>query len=148
MRLTRRTALGLIVASLATPVFAAQDPIFNSGGIALNGYDPVAYFIQSKPVKGRADMTSDYSGSTFQFASVRNKAKFDAAPAQYAPQYGGYCAYAVSKGSTAKTDPDAWTIVDGKLYLNYSRAVRAIWKTNIAGNIAKADANWPQVLEN
>lgn len=147
MKFTRRTTLGLIAASLATPAFAAQDPIFNTGGIAINGYDPVAYFTDAKPVKGRADMTSAYNGSTFQFASVQSKAKFDAAPQKYAPQYGGYCAYAVSKGSTAKTDPDAWTIVDGKLYLNYNRAVRAIWKTDITGNIAKADANWPQVLE-
>ncbi|NNF24928.1 MAG: YHS domain protein, partial [Rhodobacteraceae bacterium] len=76
-----------------------------------------------------------------------SKALFDADPAAFAPQYGGYCAYAVSKGATATTDPDAWTVHDGRLYLNFSTTVRSIWQEDIPGNIARADANWPGVLD-
>ena len=96
--------------------------------------------------KGDTDHSSTWNGATWRFASADNKAAFDANPDAYAPQYGGYCAYAVANGYTAKTDPDAWSIVDGKLYLNYSRRVRTRWLEDVPGNIAKGDANWPSVL--
>jgi YHS domain-containing protein len=147
MNLTRRTTLGLLTATLATPVFAAKSSIFvGKNGYAINGYDPVAYFTMGKPVEGSTDHSVMHEGATFLFSSAANKTTFETDIDHYAPQYGGYCAYAVSKGATAKTEPDAWTIVDDKLYLNFNTDVRAIWKQDILGNIARADANWPDVL--
>ncbi len=84
--------------------------------------------------------------ATWRFNSDSNRLLFEADPAKYAPQYGGYCSWAVSRGYTAKGDPLAWTVVDGKLYLNYNLDVKNNWKKNIAVNIAKANANWPNVL--
>ncbi|MEO0358290.1 MAG: YHS domain-containing (seleno)protein [Pseudomonadota bacterium] len=130
----------------ALPAVAAEPPVFQSNGVAINGYDPVAYFTESRPVEGSADHTSMHDGATFQFASAANKAMFDADPAAFAPQYGGYCAFAVSKGYTAKTDPDAWTVHNGKLYLNFNRLIRARWAVSKDSFIADADANWPAVL--
>ena len=147
--LTRRTVLlaGLSAPLLASPAFAMSKPkVYATGGVAINGFDPVAYFTQSKPVKGSSDFTTDYDGATWQLASAANRDAFAADPKGFAPQYGGYCAYAVSRGSTAKTSPNAWTIHEGKLYLNLNRAVRAIWSRDVPGNIAKGDANWPSVL--
>lgn len=132
---------------LATPALAATPPVYATDGVAINGYDPVAYFTEGKPVKGSADHTSDWNGATLRFASAENKATFDADPDAYAPKYGGYCAYAVSKGYTASTDPDAWTIHENRLYLNYSKTVRLLWSRDIPGNVALGDANWPKVLE-
>ena len=152
--LTRRTFLAATAAAIPaaalapSSALAAQPPVFASGGIAINGYDPVAYFTESKPVEGSATFTSDWDGATLQFASAENKALFDADPVKYAPAYGGYCAYAVSKGYTASTDPGAWSIHNDRLYLNYSKSVRALWSLNKNGHIASADANWPAVLEN
>ncbi len=134
-------------AALATgPVFAATPLTFAEDGVAINGYDPVAYFMQSEPVEGMAEFGFDWNGATWRFASAANRAAFATDPAAYAPRYGGYCAYAVSQGYTATTDPDAWTVHDGKLYLNYSRRVRRIWLRDIPGHVAAADANWPGVL--
>ena len=133
-------------AFLSTPAMAEKSPVYATDGVAINGYDPVGYFTMSKPVEGDAGITSDWNGATFRFASADNKAMFDADPEKYAPKYGGYCAYAVSKGATAPTDPNAWTVHDGRLYLNFSVDVRSIWKQDIPGNVAKADANWPSVL--
>ncbi len=128
--------------------FAAEPPVFTGlvAGVAVGGYDPVAYFTQGKPVKGSADVTTSYEGATWRFASAENRAAFQADPVKYAPQFGGYCAYAVALGHTAKAEPDAWTIHDGKLYLNYDKSVQALWEKDIPGYIAKADANWPGVL--
>lgn len=147
--INRRIFLAAIpaVAVFSTPAFAAKPAVFASGGIAINGYDPVAYFTEGKAVAGDPAITSDWNGVLLQFASAANKATYDADPETYAPQYGGYCAFAVSKGATAPTDPEAWTIHDGKLYLNFSIGVRATWRKDIPGNVAKADANWPKVLE-
>ncbi len=115
-------------------------------GKAINGYDPVAYFTENMPVEGKAQHTFVWKGATWLFASVGNKARFIASPEKYAPQYGGYCAFAVSYGSTATTVPEAWAIVDGKLYLNYSLGVRRRWNTDQKGYISKANKNWPDVL--
>ena len=89
----------------------------------------------------------EYDGAVWRFASAENREAFAANPVQYAPQYGGYCAWAVSQGYTASTDPEAWRIVDGKLYLNYSRSVQQKWEQDIPGNITAGDANWPKVLD-
>ena len=137
-------AFGLLAAGIAAPQAAlALDPVFNTDGAAIQGYDPVAYFNQGKPVYGEDAFTHTYEGVQWRFASAANRDAFAADPARYAPQYGGYCAWAVSQGYTASTDPSAWRIEDGKLYLNYSKSVQGRWEKDVPGNISKADGNWP-----
>lgn len=126
----------------------AADPVYTDWtGKAIAGTDPVAYFSEGKPVEGDSDFTAEWQGATWYFASAANRDAFIAEPEKYAPQYGGYCAYAVSQGSTAKIDPEAWSIVGGKLYLNYSLGVRDRWDADQANYIAAADRNWPGVLD-
>lgn len=149
--LTRRSFLAASVALptaafLIQPAHAAEPPVYSTGGIAINGYDPVAYFTEGKPVEGSSEHTSDWDGATVQFSSAENKAMFDGDPEKYAPKYGGYCAYAVSKGYTASTDPGAWSIHEDRLYLNYSKSVRALWAARKRHHIDQADMNWPGVL--
>ncbi len=122
-------------------VFADKD------GRAIRGTDPVAYFTQSSPVVGKAEFTHEWSGANWLFATAENRDLFAANPEKYAPQYGGYCAWAVSQGATAPIDPQAWKIVDGKLYLNLNKKIQTRWEQDIPGNIAKADSNWPGVLK-
>ena len=138
----------LVAASILVPATAmAVDPI-NSSLLrgAIKGHDPVAYFTQGGPAKGRGAHSHEWMGATWYFANAENKELFAADPDKYAPQYGGYCAYAVSQGYTAAIDPDAWKIVDDKLYLNFSLKVQKIWEEDIPGYIAKADINWPNIL--
>ena len=116
------------------------------GGLALDGYDPVAYFTDGKPVEGSKEHSLEWNGATWRFTSAAHLEEFEKSPEKYAPQYGGYCAWAVSHGYTADVDPDAWTIVDGKLYLNYDLKVMEKWKQDIPGHIAKGDGNWPKLL--
>lgn len=111
-------------------------------GLAIRGTDPVAYFTEGRPVAGKPDFSYTWNDATWQFASAEHRDQFAENPEQYAPQYGGFCAFAVSQGKTATTDPEAWKIVDGKLYLNYSRERQIMWEKDIPGNIQKADANW------
>jgi YHS domain-containing protein len=118
---------------------------FERNNLAIDGYDPVAYFTEQKPVKGSTQFRSDFLGSTFQFASAVHREAFAADPSKYAPQYGGYCAYGMAKGYKATIDPAAFTVVGDKLYLNYSETVRSRWLSDIPGNVQKADANWPEV---
>jgi YHS domain-containing protein len=98
-------------------------------------------------VKGDARFTTTLDGVEYRFATAQNLARFKASPDAYLPQYGGYCAWAVSRGYTAKSDPLAWKVIGGKLYLNYDKDVQKRWAADIPGNIAKADRNWPQVLK-
>ena len=142
-------SLALFLGLLAfAPTAWAIDPIYTGyfSSKAVSGYDTVAYFTEGKPVEGSDAHTYEWMGATWLFSSAENLERFMAEPERYAPQYGGYCAYAVSRGSTASTDPTAWKIVDDKLYLNYSHSVKAQWEEDIPGNIAKADANWPTLL--
>ena len=147
-RLSRRIVIMGSVAAVATPALAAQAPVFTPSfsSAAIWGYDPVAYFTESRPVKGSRAFTAQYNGANWRFASAANRDAFNANPQRFAPQYGGYCAWAVSQGHTAKTDPKAWRIVDGKLYLNFDKTVQTRWERDIPGNIRKGDANWPRVL--
>ncbi len=146
-----RVLAAALMLACVTPIGArAAAPEIFTGlvkGVAVGGYDPVAYFTDHKPVPGKADITYSWKGATWQFASARNRDAFKASPAKYAPQYGGYCAYAVAQGATAKGDPKSWTVVDGKLYLNLSPSVQKLWKKNIPGYIKAADKNWPGVLK-
>ncbi|MEO0411505.1 MAG: YHS domain-containing (seleno)protein [Pseudomonadota bacterium] len=128
---------------------AAADPVYTSffSNVAVSGYDPVAYFTQSAPVKGSKKYQTDWNGTTWRFVSQDSLDAFVADPEAYAPQYGGYCAWAVSQGYTASADPKQWAIEDGKLYLNYNAEVSADWNADRQGFIAKANANWPSVLD-
>ena len=140
--------IALIAAFLLSPVAFAQKPtVFSDRNGAIRGHDPVAYFDQKGPVKGSKQFSHAWRGATCYFASAENRDKFAAEPERYAPRYGGYCAYAVSQGYTADIDPAAWSIVDGKLYLNYSLRIRERWNKDIPGHIRKADTNWPSVLQ-
>ena len=135
---------GTLVSGVA---LAASNKVFvNSAGVAINGTDPVAYFKESRPVEGSADIATEWMGAVWHFSSAENRDLFVAAPEEYAPQYGGYCAFAVSYGSTASTVPEAWTIHNGRLYLNFSLGVRERWRGDIDALIARADQNWPEVL--
>jgi YHS domain-containing protein len=131
------------------PAAAGKAAVFTGlvSGVAVGGYDPVAYFKQGKPVKGSSKYTVKHKGATWRFSSAANRDAFKASPARYAPQFGGYCAWAVSQGYTAKGDPRHWKIVGGRLYLNYSAGVQQRWARDTSGNIAKGNANWPKVLQ-
>ena len=142
-------AMLLTVALGAGPAAAAKSEIYTGflSDLAVGGYDPVAYFTQGAPVKGSKDHALEWKGATWQFSSAETLAKFEADPEAYAPQYGGYCAWAVSQGYTAKGDPQYWAVRDGKLYLNYDGSVQQTWLTNPDGFIQQANANWPSVLD-
>lgn len=151
MNLTRRAALRLaastpLVMLGAGTALASTPEIYAEGGIAINGHDPVAYFTDARPVRGNPALSHDWKGATWHFASAQARARFAADPEAFAPRYGGWCAYAVARGYTATTSPNAWHIHEGRLYLNYNRAVRALWLRDVPGEIARADANWPGVL--
>ncbi len=128
---------------------AAKEPVYTGifSSLAVSGYDPVAYFVAGRPVAGRKAFEFEWNGATWRFANAANRTAFAADPEKFAPQYGGYCAWAVSQGGTASSDPEAWRIVAGKPYLNYSTSVQRRWVQDVPGNIAKADKNWPGVLE-
>jgi YHS domain-containing protein len=114
-------------------------------GLALRGYDTVAYFVSGAPAKGSPEFTHEWNGAKWLFASAENRDKFAASPEKYAPQYGGYCAWAVSKGHTANANPENWKIVDGKLYVNYNGLVQRRWQKEPEARIAEADKNWPSL---
>lgn len=126
---------------------AQQNEIFVKDNAAIGGYDVVAYFKESKPVKGITEFSVMYKGVKWLFANKANADLFKANPEKYEPQYGGYCAFGCSRGYKAKTSYDAWTIVDGKLYLNYNTDVRDSWNKDQQGYIKKADANWIKIRD-
>lgn len=135
--------------ALALSHAGAEEPEVFTGlvsGVAVGGYDPVAYFKEGRPVEGSPGITLTYKGAEWRFTTPENRTAFEENPDAYAPQYGGYCAYAVSQGYTAKGDPQAWTIVDGRLYLNYDQSIKQNWEKDIPGHIEAGDANWPTVL--
>jgi YHS domain-containing protein len=141
-------ALSLLALAAAQPAAQSTRPaaVFNATrGVALDGYDVVAYFAEGRPVKGSPSFAHAWEGTTWHFASAAHRDAFAAAPAKYAPQFGGFCAYGVSRGYAVDIDPDAWTIVEGRLYLNYSKSVQRTWDKARASYIQKAEANWPAV---
>ncbi len=152
---TRRSVLAAALAAPAValaafhavPATAGKPQIFAPGGKAIRGYDPVAYFTEGRPVAGSPAHTWRWRGATWYFASAANRDRFRQDPERWAPQYGGYCAYGVSQGYAVKIEPDQWSVVDGKLYLNYSRSVQRRWKQDIPGYIRAADRRWPGVLD-
>ena len=138
--------LGLLVGNLGFALAASDSPVpaVNAkGGIALKGYDPVAYFTNGAPTKGLEQYSFAWKGVTYRFASAENLEKFKADPEKYLPQYGGYCAYAMSLDRIADIDPSRWAVVNGKLYLNNGFVAEKLWSLNKSGNIVSADRNWP-----
>jgi YHS domain-containing protein len=116
-------------------------------GVAIQGYDPVAYFTDDKPIKGDPTIRSARGGATYQFASPHHKATFDADPAKYEPQFGGYCAYAASIDVISPIDPAYWEIVDGRLLLQHNQKAWDAWHKDPASNLVKADKNWPGLID-
>ena len=147
---TRRQFLAVSLAAPVAlsirPAFAAEPAVQVQDGYGADGADLVAYFTEERAVEGSEEFVAEHEGVTYKFASAENAATFEADPVAYLPEYGGYCAYAVSKGYTATVDRDAWTVHEGKLYLNFSKSVRFLWNRDREGHIASANANWPAVL--
>ena len=138
-------AAAVLVLGVGAPAHA-QKAIYQNKDGAIRGYDAVAYFTENKPVKGKAEFAHQWMGANWLFATAENRDKFKAEPEKYAPQYGGYCAYAMAEyANTVEIDPNAWTVEGGKLYLNYSKGVQATWDKNKTALIAKADKNWPPI---
>ncbi|SEP96631.1 hypothetical protein SAMN05428995_102165 [Loktanella sp. DSM 29012] len=131
---------------MSRPALAQSAPTFATGGIAINGIDPLEYHRQNAPVAGSADYALMWMGATWHFVNAENRDAFERNPKAHAPAYGGYCAYALARGYLADTVPGAFSIVDGRLYLNASLRVRSRWDENRAAEIVAADANWPQIL--
>ena len=139
---TQRVISGMLLILLSVaPSWGGQ--FFEQDGIAIRGYDPVAYFTSRTPMQGVPEFHAVFQGSTFYFASAIHRDIFLANPEKFSPQYGGFCAYGMAKGYKASTDPVAFTVVGEKLYLNYSGTVRALWIFDISGYVKKADHNWP-----
>lgn len=132
-----------------SPLRAESDPFYTGylSNVAVQGYDPVAYFKEGTPVKGRSDFSTEYKGAEFHFSTQANLDTFKTEPDKYAPQFGGYCAWAVAQGYTAKGDANHWAVVDGKLYLNYNADIKARWQADIPGFIERANQNWTAVLK-
>lgn len=139
---------GLLSLLFSASAFAAKDPVYTSlfSSTALSGYDAVSYFTSGEPTKGSKKFKHEWNGATWHFATADNRDLFVADPERYAPQYGGYCAWAVSQGYTASGDPTVWKIVDDKLYVNYNDEVGATWRADPAKFIKLANENWPNVL--
>ncbi len=145
--------LGLAAALFTAPAFAGEQFV-DTTGFAVSGYDVVSYFSldqvpvgqsQTAPLPGKADITAEYNGATFAFATEANRDAFAADPAKYAPQYDGHCAYGVSKGGKVPGNPTLWRIVDDKLYLNITKTVVGFWEEDIPGNLDLAENNWVSI---
>jgi YHS domain-containing protein len=141
----------LIIAALAfitaVQAQAQQSEIFAPGGKAIKGYDPVAFFKESKPVKGSDKFQYKWKDATWLFSTNENLEAFKTDPEKYAPQYGGYCAYGTSQGHKAPTQTDTWTVLNDKLYFNYNDKVKELWTKDQANLIKVADEKWPEVKE-
>jgi len=140
--------VGLLLAAGVHPV-AAADRINTTrlGKVAIKGYDPVAYFDAGQPTKGLRDFEYEWHGASWRFASAEHRDRFRGAPERYAPQYGGFCAWAVSEGYVADINPKAWKIVGGKLYLNFSLKIQAKWVLDLERHIQRADRNWVELRQ-
>jgi hypothetical protein len=146
---TRRALLGFAATMpviLATAARAAEPPVFQRGGFAIGGTDPVAYFRDGAPVQGDPAHATEWMGARWTFASAANRDAFVAEPERYAPAFGGYCAFAASRGYLAPTIPEAWAIHEGRLFRNASLRAHELWLAELPGVIAAGEANWPGIL--
>lgn len=135
------TSLGVARADTPRPV----NTLGSADRVAIRGYDPVAYFRDGGPRLGKPEFSVSHGGAIWRFASAEHKALFEAEPARYVPAYGGFCAYGTSRGYLVKIEPEAWSIVGGRLYLNYDLGVRKTWLGDTKKYIARADAGWPNL---
>lgn len=140
----------LLLVILGSPLVAVAESAPISTGwfsdLAVEGYDPVAYFTLGEATKGSKAFRTRYLDAEFRFTSQEHLTQFEANPDKYAPQYGGYCAWAVAQGYTAKGSAQNWRIVDDRLYLNYDDKVQKQWEQNIPAFIEQANEQWPSVL--
>lgn len=140
-------ALIFVLVIAGGTVRAQQTTFFHTDGVAIRGYDPVAYFLANKPVAGDKAFSFRWQEVDWYFSSQANLDKFKEAPDKYAPQFGGYCAYGVSDNHKSPTQPEAFTIVDGKLYLNYNPKVKELWLKDTEGHIRRAETNWAELKD-
>ena len=149
MGIMRKLFLSPFVLALALPAFAESKTLLNldKTGLAIQGYDPVAFFTDNKPVKGKPELGLRHNGALYYFTSKEHRDAFKTDPSKYEPQFGGYCAFGVSRGKLVEIDVEAFQIVDGKLLLQYSKGVRDDFNKDTKGNLAKADANWSGLVE-
>ena len=141
--------LAALVILAAFSAIASAKELLNLDGnrVAIQGYDPVAFFTDNRPVKGEAQFQSDYQGAKYYFASADHKAAFDKEPAKYEPQFGGYCAYGTSRGKTVPIKIEAWQILNGRLLMQYDLDVKSEFNKDPQGTLKKADQNWPGLVE-
>lgn len=139
-------AIGVPAVASAQPATPAPLVSADEAGIAIGGYDTIAYFTAGRPVIGSAEFEHRWNGATWRFSSAANRDLFAANPEAYAPRFGGYCAWAISQNYLAPGDPQIWRIVDGRLYLNYNARAKLLWEADLFNAIARGDANWPSVL--
>jgi YHS domain-containing protein len=144
MRSMHRLAVCAMLTAWGAQSAHAGD-FYETDGVAIGGYDPVAYFTQHNAVPGLASVTATDQGSTFRFASTANRDLFVADPAKYAPQYHGFCTFGVAEGAKAPSNPAAFRVIDGKLYLQYSDAVTRRFDQSPAKYLQEAETNWPSV---
>ena len=152
----RRTLLAVLIGSAVLLTLSPQSAFaydetstsvlnLDKQGIALKGYDPVAYFSESAARPGSSSFTATHQGATYQFASAANRDAFKANPDKYAPAYGGFCAMGVALDKKLDGDPQVWRVIDGKLYLNVNKDVQVHWLKDVPGNLKTAEAKWPQI---
>jgi hypothetical protein len=141
----KRLHLIVLLCALAYVAAAQKSEIYQTEKGAIGGFDPVAFFDEARPVAGKDELVHFWNDAQWHFSTQANLDLFKANPERYAPQYGGYCAFGMSRGYKAETDAEAWTIVDGKLYFNYNKSVQKQWLGNQRAFIEKADSNWPSV---
>jgi len=139
----------LVLSACMTQAIAAKDPVYTPrfNNFAIKGYDTVAYFTLGEPTKGSKEFQYEWQGAVWKFSNAEHLEMFKAEPEKYAPQYGGYCAWALAKDKLAPVDPKQWHIVNDKLYLNYNAKIKNKWLADHDNLIIKGDTNWPSVLE-
>jgi len=142
----RRLLACLSLVLLLSPLVGAADAVFQSGGVAIKGYDPVAYFTLAVPTQGSEKFSHEWNGASWQFSTQENRDLFAESPEQYAPAYGGWCAYAMAQGSLASIDPEAFTLHEGRLFLNYSKRIEKKWRAKRDGYIEAADKKYPELV--
>jgi len=141
-----RVISGVMALTLATMAWGAEGRIYQEDGVAISGADPVAYFELGEARQGEAEHSYQWRGAEWRFINADHRERFADDPEKYAPEYGGWCAWAAAQGHAASTTPEAWKIVEGDLYLNYNANIQAKWERDIEGFIEKADANWPDIF--
>lgn len=143
-----KTTISILIVLLSALSGFAKDALnVDEKGLALQGYDPVAYFTENKPVKGSTEFTAAYKGATYHFASAEHKAAFEKDPAKYEPQFGGFCGYAASINKLAPIQPEFFQVLNGRLVLQHNEKAWTLWHEDVEGNLKKADANWPTLSQ-